>query len=276
MNVQIQKKRLNLLWPFIISIIVGYVFALYIRFAYDSPFPNYSEYYQPLITAIGIILALILVVTMFYLGKFHDYYRESVKYQGMMEESFSICKDSFENMLITTKGFENSLKSLDEKESVPQDVKDVLNHVIETEKTTQKKFSGIEQSLEKIKEEEKEMSTYTKKTIIDFFMHAWPFALGFVLATVYLSEPTLGSFYFIMIFLGISVANFFHSWFRYEERMSESNELFELLIYANQNFKVEKERMRLINQNLEDMITKVDKKLEKLKVKKKKVDPKFS
>lgn len=119
MNVQIQKKRLNRSQLFIISIIVGYVFALYLRFAYDSPFPNYSEYYQPLITAIGIILALILVVTMFYLGKFHDYYRESVKYQGMMEESFSICKDFLENMSFATKDFKNSLKMLDEEESVP-------------------------------------------------------------------------------------------------------------------------------------------------------------
>ena len=69
------KVKIEIFVVFLIINITGYIFGGYFVAEYSSEFQEYKEYYSSIITGIGFILGLIAVVTIFYLGKSHDYYK---------------------------------------------------------------------------------------------------------------------------------------------------------------------------------------------------------
>lgn len=76
-------------------------------------FPDFTNYYNFFITATQIVLGLIVAVTIFYLGKMHDYKRDFIKHYGKLTETIERYKRKFQ--------------SIEKYEDLLKDAEDVLN-----------------------------------------------------------------------------------------------------------------------------------------------------
>ena len=88
------KNKIFIIFLFIVYI-AGSISGVYFMSEYSSEFQKYKEYYNPVITGIGFILGLIVVVTIFYLGKSHDYYKSILEISNKNNIDFDSYNDSF-------------------------------------------------------------------------------------------------------------------------------------------------------------------------------------
>lgn len=78
----------------IIALFVGFIiYAIIILFSLFNPtnvilnvWQDYEKYLKPLTDAIPLLIAAITILSVFYLGKFHDYRRDLIKQYGVFTE----------------------------------------------------------------------------------------------------------------------------------------------------------------------------------------------
>lgn len=88
------------IFPFIIFVIVQIIFH-YLKIGITAKFSNYELFFQPIVIGIQVAIGLLGLVTMFYLGKMHDYKREFLKHEV--------------EVVFESQKAKSSLKSLDAK-----------------------------------------------------------------------------------------------------------------------------------------------------------------
>ena len=109
--------------------------GLYALLTYKSPIDNFSYYQQLANTIIAGVLGLLLVITMFYLGKMHDYHKDFIKKFSEIKYFDQICADLLKNLSLTTElSEETTRKSSDLK------MQSIRNHLTAITKNVEKSY----------------------------------------------------------------------------------------------------------------------------------------
>jgi hypothetical protein len=156
-----------------------------------SPYPHYSLYYQPLETLIASIIGLFVVVTMFYLGKFHDSHIEQIRYSSELIEVFDRLKIRFKIIIDPSKKAE----------------------IEKIEKT-------VDEYNKSIREEDKWYFNLSKTALIPFMLYTVLFGSYYFDTIKYSQNPILGNFVYLLILVGFGIALFLISWFLHEKTLS--------------------------------------------------------
>ena len=179
----------------LITYITGSIFGGYFIVEYSSEFQKYEEYYSSIITGIGFILGLIVVVTIFYLGKSHDYYKnilEILNKNGMdfdsYVDSFDIADKKFKKLDGISAKFFRLVKEygIDNIEELEESYEQEKKHRGEKLMI----FKKIEIALKCEEKERVNLSKYSKNIIINFLIYTIPFVMSFLLATWFLEDST--------------------------------------------------------------------------------------
>ena len=193
---------------------------------YSSEFQKYEEYYNSIITGIGFILGLIVAVTIFYLGKFHDYYKNILEMSNKNRidfdsymDSFNIAEKKFKEFSESSVKFFKSVKEYD-IENI-EESKESCEKYKKSRETKLTTFKEIGTALECDEAKKVNLSKYSRNIIIDFVIYAVPFVASFLLSTWFLEDPTVGKFYFLIIQVILSIVNFFLYWFSSNERIND-------------------------------------------------------
>ena len=205
---------------------IGFTFGGYLMWEYSSEFQKHEEHYNSIITGIGFILGLIVVVTIFYLGKSHDYYKSILEISNKNKidfdsymNSFDIAEAEFEELGEISKKFFKSIK-----EHNRENIEEFEVFYEKQKKRMEKKPMNLKKIEDMLKYEEEQkvnFSKYSKEVIIDFLKHTIPFVISFLLFIWFLEDPTVGKFYFLIIQMIISIINFFVYWFSSNERIND-------------------------------------------------------
>jgi len=226
----------------LIVLIFGTIISLYFLFFFNEPFQDYDFFYQIIITVIGGILGLIIVVTMFYLGKFHDYNLEIMKEQMKLEERYELYKISYNQCTKKIEDLKNKSK-----------LKKILEQILKQSDKIEKEHSIYEKHYENIKIISEKSEKYTEKTIKDFVKHLIPFVIVFIVSVIVKTETTQGEFYFVVIYLGLTILNFFDSWYLHEERMKGFRVLMKGILTAAKTFKITNRQIEELTEMIEEV-----------------------
>src|SRR5947209_6113631 len=63
----------------------GFIFGFFCTFWFQQSIHHYDLYRQSIIVFLGAVLAAMMTVTIFYMGKFHDYQREFIKQESHLD-----------------------------------------------------------------------------------------------------------------------------------------------------------------------------------------------
>ena len=229
------KVKNKIFVMFIIINITGFIFGGCLAAKYSSEFQKYEEYYSSIITGIGFILGLIVVVTIFYLGKSHDYYKnmlEILNKNGMdcdsYMDSFDIANKKFKKLDGISVKFFKLVKEYD------RDNIEELEESYEQEKKHREgklmAFKEIETALEREEKKRVDLSKYSRNIIISFLACTIPFVVSFLLAIWFLEDSTLGKFYFLIVQMVLSIVNFLLYWFLTDERINNVLEYYNSML----------------------------------------------
>jgi hypothetical protein len=161
-----------------------------------SPFPHYSLYYQPIITLIGLIIGFFVAITMFYLGKFHDYSNEQIRYSSKLIE----CIDKLKIRV--------KLTADDSKKD---------------------EIAKFNEHYKSIREVDKSYFNLPRSTILPFLIYIVLFASYYYDSIKYSQNPIFGNFVYLLILIGFGTALFLISWFRYEQQLSSIKSTFQTM-----------------------------------------------
>src|SRR3989442_14832320 len=67
----------------------GFIFGFYCTLWFQQSTHHYEQYRQSITVFLGAILAAMMTVTIFYMGKFHDYQREFIKQESNLDRIMS-------------------------------------------------------------------------------------------------------------------------------------------------------------------------------------------
>ncbi|TBR12328.1 MAG: hypothetical protein EPO62_00095 [Candidatus Nitrosotenuis sp.] len=213
---------------------LGIGYALFNTYS-NQQYEQYSVYFQPLTTSIGIILGLILVVSMFYLGKFHDYCKEIIFHEDQVLESFAIIKEklssNFEEKSQINQSYKSLISTINPKEAhnISNELGTIKKNFIDCENATKGVIDALQGFSSLIRK-------YPKDTILSFFLHSFPFTIIFAWTVANMVEPNLGVFYFLVIGIVVGICNFIHSWYSHESRMSAAMETLESYLSTKRQF----------------------------------------
>ena len=219
----------------LIVYITGSISGVYFISEYSLEFQKYEEYYNPVITGIGFILGLIVVVTIFYLGKSHDYYKSMLEISNKnnidfdsYNDSFNIAEKEFKKFSETSEKIFKSIKEHDREDI--EKFEELYEKVKKYREQRLVNFKKIEKILEREEEIKINLSKHSKTVIIKFLMYAILFAISFLLSTLFLEDPTVGKFYFLIIHMILSIISFFLYWFSSNEKINGILENYDILL----------------------------------------------
>ena len=233
--------------------IIGFIVGGCLVAVYILESQKHEGYYSSIITGIGFILGLIVVVTIFYLGKYHDYYKNILEILNKNGMDFDSYMDSFN---IADKKFEKldgiSVKFFKLAKEYGRDNIEELEELYEQEKKHRVEklmtFEKIKTELKCEVEEIVNLSKYSRNTIINFLLCAIPFVILFLLFTLILEGSTVGKFYFLIVQMVTSIVNFLLYWFLTNERINNVLEYYNSMLEFSRTINnaelQEKNRMR--------------------------------
>lgn len=200
---------------YFISTIGLYLFGVLLLFVLSEPFPEYENIYPSFITVIGAIIGLIIIVSLFYMGKIHDYNRDIIKQLGFLKNSIS----DFEEISVKLtelwemlgKRVQAITKTDDSKfQKINADSKNEFKTICTNYNKCSTEFSKIH----------KKTYGYSKSIFKNFILLGCMIGGGFVFSTLFLLEPTMGRFYFLIIFLAATIFHFLMMWTLYEHQIN--------------------------------------------------------
>lgn len=179
-----------------IVIVIPSIAYFYTSHFLKSPFPHYSLYYQPIITLIGLIIGLFVAFTIFYLGKFHDYNSEQIRYSSELIEC--IDKLKIRVKLTADDSKKDEIVKFDEHYKLFRDV-------------------------------DKSYFNLPRSVIIPFILYLILFASYYYDSIKYSQNPIFGNFVYLLILIGFGTVLFLISWIRYEQQLYTIKSMFQTM-----------------------------------------------
>ena len=236
-----EKTKIESIWKnkeSLIYIIIVFVFFGTGFFAkmFDNTFlENYQIYQQIANIVTGAILALILAVIMFYLGKKHDYKKNFIEkhfeLKGIVMK-YKIHFELFEKLL--KKKHMKLFQELTIKQRDSKLEKEILK-LQENIESFKKKIKNMENNLDELNELINEVLESTKETPKDFFYILILFVIGFS-GNIFYSKNSIGDFYFQIAFVIVGITSFIILWNLEERMMKLLHERYASIIETKINF----------------------------------------
>lgn len=179
---------------YVVSVIPTIVHNFYTTHYLKIPYPHYLLYYQPIETLIGSVIGLFVVVTMFYLGKFHDYHNEQIKYSSELI------------------GVMDKLK---------------IRLKINADESKKAELAKWNEHYKSIREIDKAYFSLPRTTLIPFIVYVFQFGLFYFDSIRNVQNPILGNFVDLLVFISVGIAQFLLSWIWDEKNMSHIKSLFQ-------------------------------------------------
>jgi len=207
----------SLIIIYVIGIGVSIIISVYFLFNNNDPFPEYKEFYNTIISVIGALLGLLVVISLFYLGKFHDYKIRLMQYQIEIKNKISIVESNSKRFSELGDKCRNSMNELKQ---------DIIDHKFgdSTESTKEDLTKNLKDLKKEFKELEKDESIVffkmPKQAIQSFVMNGPSFIIAFSFASANLNSPIIGYYYFLIVIIGIIGVNVIVNWFILEDYSS--------------------------------------------------------
>ena len=229
-----------------------FLIAVYLSLVIDDDVKDYDLYVGHIITSIGLILGAILVVSLFYLGKFHDYHKNYLKINSELHLKYA----SLKNQIKFTKN-QNDILKTKLKIKFPNNTKTKLKTEILDMPLQSELFNYLEKFMDD-KHFRDVIQGAPKMTFMNLIANSWVFVFVFFYAIITLSTPDLGTMYYLILCICVGMANFIHYWYETEHLVKEIKKIFENLegirININQNignYKMFNETISYENQMLD-------------------------
>ena len=217
----------------VLSIIIPFVLGLVAWFTYTSSIDNFLYYRQLVNTIIAGILGLLLVVTMFYLGKTHDYHKDLIKISSEIEYSTLVCTDILNNLSLkiislkekTQKYSENKIQSINDHLVIMTEHVDTLTNDLDE---TSKSFIDS-------KDITVDFSRLGKNNFKSFIVFSAYFAMIFFILNI-ASNSTYGSLLYFLALLVSGILVLLFSWYLNEQLMDTAHRYYVILLSFNTRF----------------------------------------
>lgn len=209
----------------IITIFLGISFAMFGAANFTNTFENYQYYQQFLNTAFGGVLGLAIIITMFYLGKLHDYKKIFLQTQSRKNILYESYSKKVKRLI--------SLRKILEQYTIQ--VPQFLERIVE------EKTMLLEINREKSGHIEELKATFQNVTyaVEDVFTYSRPMQaciiVLFALAAVWMignlwPGQTDGLLYYQAGMLAAVVANMLMFWKQYERHMGTLHDFYHALL----------------------------------------------
>ena len=194
--------------------------AVVTRIHFTDTLANYSDYQQLLNVAIGSILGFIVIMTMFYLGKFHDYKKDFIVIKSKIKSSQTLHKtklDQLKQLQIETDQIQSSNTHIKTDIQLSKSIDNLLKSNDNVEKS-----SGVIIDIEEIifsgiKPIEKFILLISLFTTTLFFINLT-------------DNSTEGSLYSFFCLICIGVINLLVIWIMYERNMKMLHKIYSVAL----------------------------------------------
>ena len=216
---------------------------------YNSPIDNFLYYRQLANTTIAGVLGLLLVITMFYLGKMHDYHKDFIKNFSKIRYFNQICTDLLENLSLTAElSDETARKSNNLK---MQSISNRLTVTKDIEKIT-KNLDDHKESFTDLNESIIYLNQFRKNNFKSFIFYAVYFTtLSFTLNII--SNPTYGLLLWFLAVLVSGILFLLVSWYSNERTMGVFHRYYEMLLDIHVSFNHDIFRLKYYTGKIQDI-----------------------
>ena len=225
---------------------------------YNSSIDNFSYYQQLANTITAGILGLLLVTTMFYLGKIHDYYKDFVKNFAKIRYFDLICADLLKNLSSTMKLSEETAgKSSDLK------MQPIRNHLTAMTRDVEKLTKNLESHNNLYDDLNKhiiDLDRHRQDIFKLFINYAGYFAMIFFIFNIIpniIPNPTYGLLLWFLAALISGILLLLFSWYLNEQTMSVFHRNYEILLDIQVYFNHDIFRLKYHTSKIQDIDEKI-------------------
>ena len=228
---EVQISRAN--WWMMLSITIPSSLGLVALFTVKSPIDDFLYYQQLLSTIIMGIFGSLVLLTMFYLGKMHDYDKNFLKVFSENNHLNQICENLLEILSTSIESIKEKTKNSDDPK-----IRSVNNHFTAMNKSVDRLAKNVERrklltesEKSKIRLEESRRTNF--KMFIRFGIF---FALLFLFAHITYNE-TYGILLYFLAMLVSGILSLLILWHSNENTMSVSHMYYKILLKVHVSFK---------------------------------------
>ena len=214
------------IWLILLAVVPSCL-GLYALLTDDSPIDNFSYYQQLANTIIAGVLGLLLAITLFYLGKMHDYHKDFIKNFSKIKYFNQICVDLLKNLSLTMELSEETARKSSDRKMQP-----IRNHLTAMTKDVEKLAKNLDDHNELFTDLNKsgiQLDRFRKNNFKSFIVYAVYFAtISFLLNIV--PNPTYGLLLWFLAVLVSGILFLLVLWYSNEQTMGVFHSYYEMLL----------------------------------------------
>ena len=191
---------------------------------------NFSDYKQLVQQIIAGTLGLLVVLTLFYLGKIHNYYKDTRKVLSKNKYFNQVFDNLLQILSLAIKSVEEKSKNSSEDKILPNN--DHLAAMKKSKDDLDKNAISNKDSLDSLEKDNKLLTQLKTDTVYVFIIAAAIFGFLFLALNVS-SEKTLNFFLFLLAEVTSASFGLIFIWYQYQKAMNIAHSYYEKLLDIN-------------------------------------------